>query len=61
MEIAQVALSEKSRRTDAISGDEEMAAPAARLEEVRDRMMKAHAAIVEGKEHGGVFSFHERW
>ena len=46
------ALAEKSRSADAVRGDEEMPAPAARLQQVRDRMVKAHAAIVEGEQHG---------
>ena len=52
VQVAQLRFGHESGRADAVGGDEEMASPAASFEQVRDGVMEAHAAIVEGEQDG---------
>jgi hypothetical protein len=55
VEFAQLRLGQKPGCADAVRGDEEMASPAAAFKQVRDGVMEAHAAIVEGEQDGAPF------
>ena len=60
MKLAQLRFGQKSGGADPIGGDEEMTTPAAALEQIRDRMMKARAAVVKGEQHGAAFELIHR-
>jgi hypothetical protein len=49
-QVAHFALAQEARSADAIRGDEEVSPPSAAFEQVGDRMVEAHAAIVEGEQ-----------
>ena len=50
VEFAQLRFGQKTGGADTFRGDEEMAPPAAAFKQVRDGVMEAHAAIVEGEQ-----------
>src|SRR4051812_27054957 len=60
VQFDQFRLAQKAPAPDAICRNEEMPAPAAPFQQVRNRVVKAHSAVVKGEQYWTAFQIANR-